>query len=298
MKSPKETYVNIHYCSIRPDRMTFYSMSEKPRQRSLAQIANQIHLQYNEKNDDYSWKSRKRINNALAWLLELSKNERYYSIRHHRHFNLKVSFITLTLASKQLHDDNAIKSKLLDQFLTEIRTQFCVEHYIWCAEPQHNGNLHFHLTTNKYIPWWEIRRIWNRVQDKLGYTSRFFDKFGHDNPNSIDVHSVRNIKNLPAYLYKYFTKENLVRPIQGRRWGLSQSLSRLQACVVPCYDEIYDETATLCRKFKHKLQMYDYANVLYLPISYVKKMNLPTIVRKFTEYVVNTLNPPPLLQPI
>ena len=295
MSGSKEQYEIIDYCSIRPNRLTFFSASSKPRTRSLAQINASSLLRNNEKSKDYSKKSKKRIGDCLAWLLELSKNEKFYSIKHKRTFSLKVNFITLTLSSKQIHSDNEIKSKLLDQFFTELRTKYNVEHYIWCAEPQKNGNIHFHITTNKYVAWWDIRKSWNRIQDKLGYTSRFFDKFGHNDPNSIDVHAVRNIKNLPAYLFKYFTKDNKIREIQGRRWGLSQSLSRLKSCCLFNYDEANTELSQIYNKYLEKVKFYDYADVLYIPFAWLRKMNMKYLSQKFDEYIENIIHPPPKL---
>lgn len=301
----KSEYTYIDYCSIRPDRLTFFGMSDRPRHRSLAQIANEKYLSMNEKNDKFSWKSKKRVNNALSWLLELSKNERYYSQKHLKYYNLRVNFITLTLSSKQVHSDNEIKSKLLNQFFTEIRQKYGVKHYVWCAESQGNGNIHFHVTTNKYIYWKDIRKTWNRIQDKLGYSSRFFDKFGHHDPNSIDVHAVRNVKNLPAYLYKYFTKEdNAERPIcagakdnrgiQGRRWGLSTSLSRIKSCLVENYGELNKELGFIYKKFEDKVKEFDFARVIYLPFNYIRKIGLNMLIKEFDEYKEKMSNPPPL----
>lgn len=288
-------YTFFEVCSVRPDRMSIYTTSDKPRMRSEAQRLAEANLRLNEKSEHFSCKSRKRVSNAIAWLLELSKNEKFYSIRHHRWYNLRVNFITLTLSSKQIHSDNEIKTKILDQFLTEIRTKFNVEHYVWCAEPQKNGNIHFHLTTNKYIAWWNIRKIWNRCQNKLGYIDRFFDKHGHTDPNSIDVHSVVKIKNLAAYLFKYFTKDSEVREIQGRRWGLSQSLSKAKSCVIELYGTASTEFSQIFHRFKKHIKEYDYARVFYIPFDWVRKLNVPYFVREFDNYKQTYMNPPPLL---
>lgn len=309
MSQFREDFEIIDYCSIRPNRISFYSQSNRPRRRSIYQIMNEVHLRNNAKSEAFSFKSKQRINNALAWLLEFSKNERYYSYRHKRFYDLKVNFITLTLASKQLHSDNVIKTKLLNQFLTELRTRYKVENYVWCAEPQKNGNIHFHITANKYVPWWELKETWNRIQDKLGYVQRFFDVYGHYEPNSTDVHSVRKIRKLPGYLYKYFTKESDVeRPacagatnnkgIQGKRWGLSTSLSRAKSCITLNYCSIKEDADILYHKFKKKIVNFDYAQVLYLPFSYIRKMGLNSLVSEFDQYKSELLGRPQNLVPI
>ena len=54
-----------------------------------------------------------------------------------------------------------------------------------------------------------------------------FGKFTNWNePNTIDIHSVKNIKNLAAYLIKYMSKnEEGRREIQGKIWGCSKNLN-------------------------------------------------------------------------
>ena len=65
----------------------------------------------------------------------------------------KLTFITLTLPSKQIHSDNEIKSKCLNQFLIELKKNHSVSRYIWKAEKQENNNIHFHIIADKFIKW-------------------------------------------------------------------------------------------------------------------------------------------------
>lgn len=112
--------------------------------------------------------------------------------------------------------------------------------YVWKAELQKNGNIHFHLTTDIFIHYMLIRREWNNAISKLGYIERYaqthsqltFDEYNYyrsqqgssdieknkkaysyglrtnwRSPNTTDVKSVKNVKSLSAYLAKYLTKE-------------------------------------------------------------------------------------------
>lgn len=81
-----------------------------------------------------------------------------------------------------------------------------MERYIWRAEAQENGNIHFHITTDVYIPQMGLRKDWNSCCDILGYTTRFEIKHGHREPNSTDVHSVKHVRSLVSYLAKYLGK--------------------------------------------------------------------------------------------
>lgn len=186
-----------------------------------------------------SKKAKKKINNAIDWLLLLANDKTVYSTKSKKKFKFKISFVTLTLASAQRHSDNEIKKELLNHFLVEARKKWKVDKYVWRAEKQMNGNIHFHIVVDKFINYDELRNVWNRIQNKLGYVDEYqknqkeFFKNGFKfrpvlsknwsyakqrkayykalscnftKPNSTDIHSVKGIKNLSSYLSKYCTK--------------------------------------------------------------------------------------------
>lgn len=116
----------------------------------------------------------------------------------------KLVFITLTLSSAQIHPDKLIKERLLQPILRQLRNKWKVNNYLWKAEAQDNGNIHFHITTDKYIHWEELRISWNAIQETLGYITRS----GISNPNSTDVTAVYKAKNVAAYLAGYIGKKD------------------------------------------------------------------------------------------
>jgi hypothetical protein len=128
------------------------------------------------------------------------------------------------------------------------------------VEKQSNGNFHIHIITDKFIPHQDIKEIWNRIQNKLGYVDRYSDrmnqlsyneykasyrgnkkysessikanwtkgkKSGWKFPNSTDIHSLQFINDIDKYLLKYVTKSDQNKGIEGRLWGCSHSLSNL-----------------------------------------------------------------------
>jgi hypothetical protein len=174
----------------------------------------------------------------------------------------KLVFITLTLSSPQIHTDEEIKSKLLNQFLTEMRQKHKMKYYIWKAEKQKNGSIHFHILTDKGLHWRTVRTLWNRIQNKLGYVDRYrsnmkeFFKLGFKvftskyemrtaaqqyeaykrgvkcdwtDPNSTDVHRLYDVKNVTKYITKYLTKSN--EPRKAR-------MIELQAAITEVKDKI------------------------------------------------------------
>ena len=99
---------------------------------------------------------------SLDYLLLMANPIRAQSNFSGRCFTFKMAFITLSLSSTQIHSDNEIKEKCLNQFLIEIRKRYRVKNYIWRAEKQKNGNIHFHVVIDKFIAWSELRDRWNQ----------------------------------------------------------------------------------------------------------------------------------------
>lgn len=240
----------IEYVSISPSRITTFGRLEPKRPKynenyeSLSEAEKEkLKLnrppRFKEHSGIISKKAKRRMLKAIDWLLILSENKTVHSPSTKKKFKFKVSFITLTLASKQVHSDNEIKSELLNQFLVEARKKWNVDKYVWRAEKQKNGNIHFHIVVDKFIQYDRLRKVWNRIQNKLGYVDRYGDeqrvihhsgftfrkeyakywsyakqkKAYHEgracnwtNPNSTDIHSVTKVRNLSHYLGKYCSK--------------------------------------------------------------------------------------------
>lgn len=77
--------------------------------------------------------------------------------------------------------------------------------YVWVAELQENGNLHFHGLFNKRIPIEWLRKVWGQAS------------------NSIEVTAVSNANHACCYLRKYITKGEK-QLIEGNRYAISQNL--------------------------------------------------------------------------
>lgn len=187
-----------------------------------------------------SYQSRKKLERNINNMLLLANEKKCYNERTKSQFKFKLNFITLTLSSEQIHTDQFIKKHLLHQFITELQQINPKVNYVWKAERQLNGNIHFHLVTDIYIHWNELRNKWNRIQEKYGYVSRYkesmksFYKEGFktnerylkystiskqreyyekgiktdwNNPNSTDIHSTKKVKDIASYMCKYMLKD-------------------------------------------------------------------------------------------
>jgi hypothetical protein len=123
--------------------------------------------------------------------------------------------------------DDRMKSFCLNHFLTVLREKYNVSKYLWKAEAQRNGNIHFHIVIDRFIHWKVLQYVWNRVLSKTTLIDDFEKKHGHRNPPTIEVHSVKKVQSIRKYLTEYLAKsEDRKRKIEGRRWACSEELSK------------------------------------------------------------------------
>lgn len=108
-----------------------------------------------------------------------------------------------------------------------LRNSYKMDSYVWKAELQSNGSIHYHLTTDLFIRWELLRHHWNRILDRNGMLEDFKKKYKHENPNSVDIHSVKKVNDLEAYLVKYISKEyQNQESLDGKVWDCSRNLKQ------------------------------------------------------------------------
>lgn len=263
--------------------------------RSDAQKLAEIHLKDNLPAGIISRKAERRVKQAIDWLLYLSKEKVFYHNKFKRNYKFRINFVTLTLPAKQVHTDQELKKECLNHILVVMRQKWGVKNYVWRAEAQRNGNIHFHICTDKYVPWNELRNAWNKCVGKLGYVERFHEKHGHKTPNSTDVHSIHKIKNISAYLAKYCTKNSPHRAIEGKLWGLSNSLSQIKSAIEMRYNEIDKEIRSIFKLFDKQVRQSDFVTICYVSVkewSTVVRGRLYTLFKEYLEAFRSEAPPP------
>lgn len=190
-----------------------------------------------------------------------------------------ISFCTFTITEPQKNSDTEIVKMFVD-FLDHLKKvnnyiidpitrketkekALILDNYIWRAETQENGNIHFHLLADTFLNQHMLRRVWNNYLGKLGY------KYGYGSANVNSLKRDKNsnkILNVERYLCKYLTKpplrdkykgmklrdlegisdaEKFRRPILGKVWGCSRALLGLE------YPKFYAEK---CNKVVEKMR--------------------------------------------
>jgi hypothetical protein len=243
--------------------------------------------------------SARKIRNAVDWLLAAAKEKWVYSKKNNRFYKWKLSFLTLTLPTQGQMTDLEVKS-VLNSFLTLAKYNYGLRSYIWKAEPQARGVIHFHLTSDCYMWKNSVRFEWNRLLRKSGLLNN------HDDPPTTKIHSTYRVKNMSAYLTKYFIKanqnenypplkpshlirtnkdvrftreefvnskiHNYIRPINGRLWGCSHSLSQARnLSYIVDSDEMRSLNSELRKESTRETQK-DYCNFFFLKDGFYQRL--------------------------
>jgi len=278
--------------------------------------------------------AKRKIIRAIDYLLFISQPKKVINPASGKKFTFKVNFITLTLSSAQIHDDKTITNTCLNQFLTEIRQVYHSKFYTYRAEKQKNGNIHYHILTDVFIPFTDVRDRWNRIQNKLGYVDRYTNNMRewHKNgfryrpelskhwsydqqfkaykqgiksnfrrPNSTDIHSLKNIRNVRAYLIKYLTKheerqtiapgvnaENLL--VAGRIWSCSQALSKIKGFRADVDSFIAELLTRLKRCSAVKIVEKEYFSCYYFDVRELNNSPFEELFFSFIRYLKQTFN--------
>lgn len=250
----------------------------------------------------------KNIEEKIKYMLMLCKSKWVWDKVEKKWHKFKCAFITLTLSGVQKDSDQFIKKNMLNDFLTRVRQIHKVNLYMWRAEVQNNGNIHFHILINRFVHWRTIRNIWNGIQKKHGYLDLFFSKKGHYDANSTDVHCIRRIRNLGAYLAKYMKKgsegksdgcsrvdfgiysiSSHYRLVEGRIWGCCYFLSKIKNMKIMLTDKLKEEIDIIKCKFPVINSIGYYSEIiLSSPREWIHLA--PLLWDKFKKYIVEIFN--------
>lgn len=233
--------------------------------------------------------SSKRLKKTIDILLQLSPERMVYNSVIERLVSHTVAFITLTISAKERHLTPMEGHKLLlSKWLLRMKRKAGMTTYIWKAEYQKNGQLHYHITTPSWIPYYTIRDEWNNICSKAGFLTEYHKEHPGKMPNSTDVHKVYKIKNIQSYLVKYMSKKNENRPVvdpldkdenkkYGKVWDCSMNLKQAK---------YFSDSE--CNKLQHNLKGTDEICGDFFSIHYISNpmFFLPVNVReKYQKYL-------------
>ena len=216
--------------------------------------------------------TQRKIKKHSAVLANLAEKKVVQNHRGDRSHHL-CTFITLTLPSAQDCTDAEANKILLQPFLDKCRKFGLLSNYVWRAEKQKNGNVHYHVITDSFAHYSLFRRIWLLVLRNSGHLEKYSEKFRNmsfreysqldfnknaspttvasryargkrtdwSEPPAIDVQFTSDTREIGNYIAKYIAKNDndcdLI--VNARCWGCSQSVSKATATF--CKDSTLSE---------------------------------------------------------
>lgn len=139
-----------------------------------------------------------------------------FLVEHDKRFAGYCAFITLSYPY-YFPEDHDIAKRHLDNFLKRLRRRIEGFMYLWVAELQKRGAIHFHILTPHFVNKDLINKAWKDIVSKW-YKSEG-KEFNKVLPNVKKVYSVG------SYMAKYMTKEG--KKIQGNMYGASENAHQL-----------------------------------------------------------------------
>lgn len=167
--------------------------------------------------------------------------------------------------------------KCLNIWLTRVRKMSPKINYLWVAERQKNGTIHFHVLVDRFLNIRVVNHFMAVSIDKVNRDqgSKYGD-FNRNRYNGVDVKRVFNAKGMRNYLAKYMTKANEI--FNCRANGMSRYVSALFTKVLmSSYDALaYCDSFKRvddCQPFSHALRIAE--SVWWLPY----ERGMPSIIR-------------------
>lgn len=231
--------------------------------------------------------AKKRLKRAIQLIVAIAEPKTAMNFKLNKQFKFKLNFITLTLPGPQGNiTDKQLKREVLDVWLKAAKRRFNLRSYIWRAERQKNGNLHFHLVTDTYIPYDQLRDTWNQRLNRLQFIDRFEKKHGHRHPNSTDVHAIKKVRNLAGYFAKYMAKgapED--QPVNGKLWDCSKNLKYKANCETLLESDALDTWQRCYADPLINQKSTDYCTILFLNPGQFKKYVTGSLLAKYNEWI-------------
>lgn len=230
--------------AIRPNSILIYRQKNKGSGGSSVTESSKENLSKKYSTGGLSESAKKQIKTTIAnWSTAVMASQRLFSKgkeRKRRYFVM----ITLTLPSKQIEDDETIKRKYLNVWLQRLRRVHKGINYLWVAETQKNGNIHFHIIVDRWVNYLWVSSTWNATLANGEYINLFAAKFGHRQPPTTKVTGQKNMKDPALYICKYISKDENTRKLVGHCWYCCDELKKIERVGLPNAD-IYEDTIVL-----------------------------------------------------
>lgn len=225
--------------------------------------------------------AKKRMRKAISLLVQKSPMQRIWNPVINKFHKFNIGFITLTIADQGKDTATDVYKKCLAPFLKWFRYRGLNE-YVWKAELQERGTIHYHMAVNEFVHWQLVRDKWNVYQKKAGYLDKFARSHKHFRPNSTDVHAVWKVDNVEAYMLKYMSKDE-DSTIKGKVWDCSKNLKDGKYFAT----ELTWQNLDLLRTYCKKEIVGEYSTIFRLPAGQQKLILDPAQMLQYRNHLIS-----------
>jgi hypothetical protein len=255
---------------IGTDSISLYDFYPAKKVKRLMKPNSMSNLKKAYKSDALAKSSAKKIKKIIShWILAINLTQKGFNSKYKRKRNYLI-MLTLTLPSPQVESDKEFKRKYLNNFIIQLKQKYDIQNYLWVAEKQKNGNIHFHLVVDKWLDKVKMQLLWNQVLSTGEYIVAFERKHGSSSPPSTKITGQKQMSNPADYLTKYITKSEKSAPIGGVKWGCSKTLQPLGSLTFLAADWFFDYLYHYRDELKLKSYTNDFVDIVYFPGNFLK----------------------------
>lgn len=211
-----------------------------------------------------SEKAKQKLKGSINWLVVAAQKKTVKSLKTNNTYKFKINFITLTIPPQEngLVDEKKFKS-ILNTWLTYQRKINKLNNYVWKIEKHKDNRLHIHILSDTFLHHRNVRDSWNLILKRNGLLEYHAEKYNNYDPNSTDVHAIKKVKKVAAYVVKYMSKNGEADNLyNGRVWSCSSKISSvMQNCLTVDPDKINQVLKPLMDKRIEAKQIFTEPNM-------------------------------------
>jgi hypothetical protein len=173
--------------------------------------------------------AKKRLAKAIDLLVQSTTRTWVTNPATGKQYPFQIGFTTLTVHSPDRNiDAKEAYKNLLGPFLQWLRRSHNTYLYIWKAELQTRGQIHYHLLLGNYVDKKAIRKKWNELQQQHGYLDQYYKVKGHYNAPSTEIKNALKHEDVAGYLIKEISKSiQNQTALNGKVWDCSSNLKEV-----------------------------------------------------------------------
>lgn len=220
----------VPHLQIRANSLVNFAVNEDRsyKGRSIQALLTQNMQEHATYTGFLSYGAKKRLTKAIDFLVQVVNHKepqlifnKYTGGTH----KFKVNFITLTMPDDILMDGKTAHKKLLEPFLQWHRRKNGARSYVWKAELQQNGQLHYHIISDAWVDCIDLKNRWNGLLKRQGLLDGYFFRYGNWDAPSTDVGHCKKMGNVAGYLKKEIAKNfQNGDTVRGKVWDCSTNL--------------------------------------------------------------------------